>query len=331
MSVTIRKHGSGGNFFIPSPGQEFTVKEIYTVTWAGAPDNAPHYGTIILDAIAAGLPYVGKRNESCDKNFNMLVCQSLDWQKIPTCSTAWNVTVTWGTYANFLVSGESTDSETFTRVTRMGSMRTANAYRTGLVPPPPSGAGAYAWPPATDIGGTKIDVNGQPSPLAIPQMRIDIEFLYDRTDTDGGVGSEPSNELAAWLGVRNSALFLGFSPGYVLCTGVSASPLNDQWYLMQYSYLFDYWAHHEQRSAPNLGGLNFLTTAASTFIGVNFKQASKVGWWQPYTDVFDLNDMFPASVKDAIISVAPTVAPGTGCFAAPRDTSGMQFDFGSFP
>lgn len=331
MSVTVRKHATGGNFFIPSPGQEMTVREIWTVTWAGDPANPIADAQIVKDAITAGLPYVGKRNDSCDSNFNMLVCQSLDWQKIPTCSTAWNVTVTWGTYANFVTASNGTSTQPFTRVTRIGSMRMMNAYRTGVTPPPPSGAGAYSWPPSTDIAGTRIDVNGQPSQFGVPQLRIDIEWMYDRTSTDGGIGGEPTNELTAYMGVRNAEPFLGFSKGYVLCTSVAATPLNDQWYLMQYSYLFDYWAHHEQRSAPNLGGLNFLVTAASNFIGVPYKNASKVGWWQPYTDIYDLNDMFPADVLAAITSTAPTVEAGSNCLAAPRDLSGMQFNYGAFP
>ena len=329
MSVSVRKHASGGNYVIPTPGQEMTAREIWTVTWTGNPASAPEDGQIIRDAITAGLPYVGKRNTSCDPNIGMMVCQSLDWQKIPTCSTAWNVTVIWGTYANFLTNSESNDTEPFTRVTRIGSMRMTNMYRAGLTPPTPS---SYAWPPATDIGGTKIDVNGQPSPFSVPQMQIQIEFMYDRTDTTSDQGAEPDNSLVEWLGVRNSQDFLGFSAGYVLCTGVSASPLNKQWYMMQFTYLYDYWGHYEQRSAPNLGGLNHLTTAASTFIGVPWKQANKVGWWQPYTDTHDLNDMFPDDVLAAITSVAPTGPFGSGCGAVPiRDTTGMQFDYPSFP
>lgn len=329
MSLTVRKHHTSGNYRIPAPGQEMTCRDVYVVTYSGAPSSAPSDGQIIRDAIAAGLPAIQSRYPSCDGNLNFLVCQSHDWQKLPGASHAWNVTVTYGTYVNFLnsIGGEGSDTEPFTRVTRIGSMRVANMYRNGISPPSP---GAYVWPPVTDIGGTKIDVNGQPVPFPIPQMQITIEWLYDRTNTDSPDGAEPSNGLAGWLGVRNSASFLGFSPGYVVCTGVNASPLNDQWYMMQFTYLFDYWAHHEQRTAPNVGGLSFLA-ATGNFIGVPMKQATKVAWWQPYTDTYDLNDMFPSDVQSAITTYDPTVPPFDGCATAGRDLTGMQFDYTTFP
>jgi len=332
VSVTVRRHATSGNYRIPSPGQEFTCRDIYVVTWAGDPASAPSDGTIITDAIAAGLPAIQSRHPSCDANLNLLVCQSHDWQKNPACSTSWNVTVTWGTYANFLngTEGEGADTEPFTRVTRVGSMRIASIFRTGITPPVPA---SYVWPPTSagsDIGGTKVDINGVPSPLAIPQMQITVEWLYDRTNTDSNDGAEPDNSLFAWLGVRNDADFLGFSPGYVLCTGANASPVNDQWYMMQFTYVVDYWAHYEQKSAPNVGGLNFLA-AAGNFLGVPFKQSTKVAWWQPYTDLADLNDMFPADVLAAITTANPTSEPFTGCLSAGRDFTGMQFDFTGFP
>lgn len=333
MSTTVRKHPSSGNYHIPSPGQEMTCRDVYVVTWEGEPAAAPADGVIMADAISEGLPYIGKRNTLCDPNIGMMVCKSLDWQKLPGSSTAWNVTVTWGTYANWLSPDgtEGEDTEPFTRVTRSASMRMMQVYRTGVTPPAPA---SYVWPPSVDIGGTRVDINGQPSVLGIPQMAFTVEWMYDRSSQEGSGGApapEPPAELVDWIGIRNQSPFLGYPAGSVVVVGANASPLDDQWYMMHFSFLFDWWHHHEQRSAPNVGGLNWLQTQASTFIGASFKQATKVGWWQPYPDILDINDMFPPDVLSAITSLEPTAAFGAGCAAPIRDTTGMQFDFPSFP
>lgn len=319
MSVTVRRHATAGNYRIPSPGQEFTCTDVYSVTWTGNPAAAPDDGTIILDAIAAGLPAIQSRYPSCDQNLGMLVCQSHDWRKLPGCSTAWTVTVTWGTYANFLnLTGEGADTEPFTRVTRVGSLRTTPAYRLGIAPP-----SSPAWPPLVDVGGTKVDINGQPMPLSVPQMQITVEWMYDRTTTDSVQGGEPEGAYWNYLGARNDSAFLGFGTGTLLLTGINASPLNDQWYMMQFTMLWDYWKHCEQRSAPNIGGLSFLATTAN-FIGVPIKQCTKIGWLQPYPDVLDFADLFPPDVLDAIETFAPTAEPYVGCVSAGRDFTGMQ-------
>lgn len=328
MSVSVRRHATSGNYHIPAPGSEFTARDIYTVTWTGDPAAAPDDGDIILDAIAAGLPAIQSRHPSCDQNLGMLVCQGHDWQKLPGCSTAWNVTVTWGTYANFLnLSGEGADTEPFTRVTRVGSIRMSNAYRIDLTPPANA---SYSWPPTTDIGGTKVDINGVPTPIAIVQIQIQVEFLYDRTTVTSDSGGEPDSDLMNFINTRNDAPFLGFDEGYLLCTAINVSPLNDQWYMVQATLVYDEWRHYEQKCAPNVGGINFLQSSG-TFIGVPMKRATKVGWFTPHIYESDFEKLFPEDVYPAIASIAPTGAPYAGCATAGRDFTNSQFDYAAFP
>jgi hypothetical protein len=188
----------------------------------------------------------------------------------------------------------------------------------------------YTFPPTAsggDIGGTKVDVQGQPANRFVQQMQIICEFYYDRTFTlgpDDAIAPEPGPYFSGWLGTRNSASFLGYDAGQILCNGISVSPVNDQIYIMQFKFLFDWMSFFEQRPAPNTGGASFLAAAASTFLGVPYNQASKIAWYQPYPDREDLKLMFPEAVYNAFLTALPAV---NTCATPGRSLASKQFDF----
>jgi len=187
---------------------------------------------------------------------------------------------------------------------------------------PPSGSGG-------DIGGTKVDVQGQPANRFVQQMQIICEFHYDRTFTLGPTGAispEPGPYFSGWLGTRNSVSFLGYDAGQILCNGISISPVNDQIYIMQFKFLFDWMSFFEQRPAPNTGGASFLAAAASTFLAVPYNQASKIAWYQPYPDRNNLKLMFPEAVYNAFLTALPAV---NTCATPERSLASKQFNFGT--
>jgi hypothetical protein len=188
----------------------------------------------------------------------------------------------------------------------------------------------YTFPPATaggDIGGVKVDIQGQPANRFVQQMQIICEFHYDRTFTLGPTGAispEPGPYFSGWLGTRNSVAFLGYDPGQILCNGISVSPVNDQIYIMQFKFLFDWMSFFEQRPAPNTGGAPFLVAAATQFLGVPYNQASKISWYQPYPDLDDLKLMFPTAVYNAFLTALP---PVNTCATPGRSLASKQFNF----
>lgn len=323
-TLQIRKHRNSQSYTIGKPGEPLKLTEVFHVTWIPASDvdAYPGDGSILAsasDTAIAGtrVPKVQERYAGCDANLSFLVCESVDWRVNPEAKHSWTVTANWSSLMEFVYQAQP---EPWTRVTRTSSLRMMQAWRTGASIPT-----SYSWPPTADIGGTRVDIHGQPIVRPIPQMAITIEFRYERTwqlgDDGTTVAAEPSPLFVGWLGVRNSEPFLGYDAGYVLCTGINASPINDQVYIMQFRFLFDWLGHYEQRSAPSTNGANFLTTAAMNFIGVPFLQASKIGWYNAYPDTADLTLMFPPDVYAAVLTALPAT---NSCVTAPRDLSDLQ-------
>lgn len=331
-SIKIIKHRNSQSYRIGKPGEDFTLTEIFHVTWipADGTDAYPGDGSILASASNTAItgtrvPKVQERYAGCDANLSFLVCESVDWRVNPEARHSWTVTANWASRMEFAYQSLP---EPWTRITRVGGLRQMQRWRKGVTIPSIAG---YVWPPTTDIGGTRVDIHGQPGIGQIPQMAITVEFRYDRTWTlgpDDEIAPEPSPLFAAWMGTRNSEPFLGYDPGFILCTGISASPINDQGYLMQYRFLFDWLGHYEQRSAPSTNGANFLAAAASNFIGVPYLQASKIGWYQPFPETEDLTLMFPPDVYDALLTALPAT---NTCATAPRNLSGQQNDYDNFP
>ena len=305
----------------------------WLVSWI--PENAedvqscPEDIAIIVAASETGangayIPKVQERYVGCDANASFLVCESVDWRVMPGALKTWMVTANWSSLMEFQYN--ETIPEPWTRVTRTSSMRQMPIWRVdAAIPEEP-----YTFPPTAagdDIGGTKVDIQGQPANRFVQQMQIICEFHYDRTFTlgqDEEISPEPGPYFSGWLGTRNSETFLGYEPGQILCNGISVSPVNDQIYIMQFKFLFDWMSFFEQRPAPNTGGASFLAAAASTFLGVPYNQASKIAWYQPYPDREDLKLMFPTAVYDAFLTALPAV---NECAAPGRSLAYKQFDF----
>jgi hypothetical protein len=342
-SLKIIKLRSGPSFRINSPGKDLEFTEIYSVTWipANDTDNPPHDGAIFASASASTLTtrvpkvqerWTGPGSTNCDANFQFLVCESVDWKPNQQVAHSWTATATFTSHMEFIYSDATAEPKPWTRITRTSNARNAPVFRVDAAIPT-----TYTWPPTTDIGGTKVDVQGQPVTQLIPQIQIVTEFKYDRTwtasPTTGQIQSEPSAQFFGWLGLRNTTKFLEMDPGFVLCNGISFSPVNDQVYIAQFRFVFDWMAFYEQRSAPNTGGANFVATAASQFLGVPFLQATKVGWYQPYPDTGDLTKMFPSAVYDAFLLALPRVRDNCGGFTdgIGRDLSSRQFNYSQFP
>jgi hypothetical protein len=310
------------------------MTEIFLVSWI--PTNAedvqscPEDIAIIVAASETGaggltIPKVQQRYIGCDANASFLVCESVDWRVMPGALKTWMVTANWSSLMEFQYNSEAIP-EPWTRITRTSSMRQMPIWRVDAAIP----AEPYTFPPTAsggDIGGTKVDIQGQPANRFVQQMQIICEFHYDRTFTlgpDDEIAPEPGPYFSGWLGTRNSEEFLGYEAGQILCNGISVSPVNDQIYIMQFKFLFDWMSFFEQRPAPNTGGASFLAAAASTFLGVPYNQASKIAWYQPYPDREDLKLMFPEAVYNAFLTALPAV---NTCATPGRSLTYKQFDF----
>lgn len=336
-TLKVIRHASGPQYKVGSPGQPLTFTDNYLVSWIpSSPSDAPPSDeAIMVEASTVGgaspnvkIPKVQERYAGCTANFSFLVVDSVDWRCVPGAIKTWMVTANWSSLMEFVYDADA-QPEPWTRITRTSSMRQMPVWRIDAAIP----TGTYTYPPATsagDIGGTKVDIGGQPANRFVQQMQIICEFYYDRTFTlgpDDEIAAEPGPFFSGWLGTRNSEEFLGYDPGQILCNGISVSPVNDQIYIMQFKFLFDWMSFFEQRPAPNTGGASFLAAAATAFLGVPYRQSSLVSWYQPYPDLEDLKLMFPTAVYDAFLTAKPPVNGCTGVLPISSRIDERQFTF----
>jgi len=213
------------------------------------------------------------------------------------------------TYTNYNYPYTNSYGMTYLKQTRTVSTRRTAMYRQGATFPP-SGTGAVTWPTGVvDIGGTKVDTNGNPRTALIPQQAIQIELLRDRTPASSVTALTADDPawatiLTDYISRRNSATFLGWVPGSVLCTGITATLDSEMWRI-QASFLFDNWFHLEQIPIPNLTGQPVLLPGA-TIAGQQINQTTKVGWYQQFTTTADLNDLFDTAWRDQLTLAGPS-------------------------
>ena len=307
-TTTVVKHRTSSNYRLTAPGGGHTAEEVYKVWWVpggNGSETFPGLDWLTVDATLHGLPKLQSRMDGCDENGKFWVVDSQDWRVEAGKAFTFTVSVHYKSMVNWFYSGAD---KPWVRITRNSQIRQMQCWRdpfkTGITLPPTNGI--TPWPPSNDIGGTKIDINGQPATIAIPQCAITIEYHWHRgvSGISDGTTEMPTDEIPSWLfdyvGTRNDSSFFGFEKGSVLFSGISCSPVDQLTYIVQMRYVWDSLNHNEQRPAPNIGNAHFIEPVQSTYIGVPFKQATKVAWYQPYYDMSPFNEFYPAAVYDAI-------------------------------
>ncbi len=229
------------------------------------------------------------------------ICRSVNVTPARERPYTWNVRATF-TSSEFHYS--DTWGLTYVKQTRTFGLRMASAWRDAT----PPASGTAAWPAAADLGGTKIDLNGNPRSKKIKQQTIQVEAYIDRTPTSGTAPTADDPAWSTWFSTyinkRNSAAFLGWPIGTVLCTGISATLDNEVWRI-SITYVYDEWYHLEQLAMPHPTGEPKLTPGV-TIAGTQYLQAATVVWYQPYSGTADLKNLFSSAVYDQFDNSGPT-------------------------
>lgn len=117
------------------------------------------------------------------------------------------------------------------------------------------------WHGVSDIGGRKVDWNGQPIQYALPILTTTMTIQRPAPIwEDGGSRDTGAIDLvadaSAYIGRRNSANvgFIG-NTGHVLFAGISCSPLNNGIYRVTYTFRSHPWKHAIQ--VPRVIGSQF--------------------------------------------------------------------------
>jgi hypothetical protein len=231
------------------------------------------------------------------------ICRSVNVTPAREAAYVWNVTAEFTT-TEFHYN-DTPWGLAYVKQTRTSGIRQVAAWRDATLP----ANGTAAWPATADIGGTKIDLNGNPRSRKVKQQTIQIETFTDRTPPSPGTGSvaaDPawSTWLSTYINKRNNAAFLGWPIGTVLCQGIAATLDNEVWRIT-ITYVYDEWFHLEQLAMPHPTGEPRLLPGV-TIAGTQYMQAATVVWYQPYSSTADLKALFTQPIYDQFEKAGPT-------------------------
>lgn len=285
-----------------------TLERVWLTRWVPANASDPYPGD---GALATNLPVrPQQRLESAvhgtDATLKRYVCRSVNVEPTREAPYAWLVRATYDTSV-FPWNSTDTWGAEYVKQTRTIGTRTISLYRRPTFTVGFSN-GTQTWPPTADIGGTKVDINGNAQSYQIAQQTVVIEQLRDRT-ASSTTADDPNwpTVLTTYAGKRNSAAFLGWAIGSVLCTGIQAS-LDDEVWRISATFLFDDWYHLVQVPIAMPSGLSSLSTGL-TIAGEQQRQTRVVVWFQPYPDTADFSTLYGATVSNQFTQAGPVRIP----------------------
>jgi hypothetical protein len=227
------------------------------------------------------------------------VCRSVNAVPEPAVPYTWRVTAVYSTMAPVDASKQGYGA----KQTMSLSSRQYAEYRTGATLPTD---GTVSWPPGSDIGGTRIDLNGAPRAKELPQITRQLEYKWDRTpliSTTTPV-DPPFQTFYDAVNKRNSVAFLGASVGTMLYKGFSATLDREVWRIV-HTWIFDSFYHVEQIPVPNPTGQPILLPGVSV-AGQQIQQCDKVAWYQRFSSTRDFNTSFlPTTIQADLIKAYP--------------------------
>jgi len=281
-------------YSLTSPGNEHSVDLVYQVTWtpASGGDAYPGDGGIFT----SGIPRVRERLPAGiygQNNFlKTYVCRSVESAPVREGTYVFRVTCRFGSFG-------ATGDFGYCQVTRSSSIRQAQMWRMGAAFPSNYDA---AWPVSADIGGSKVDLRGNPKTYEVPQQNITVEVLWDRT-AFSGQGEPPWSTWSGYVGQRNSATLLGADIGQLLYRGFQSAPLQE-WYKIQHNFVWDAWGHLEQFGIPLPTGMPQCTSGTSV-LGVTILQADKIGWMQKYPTKSSIGSVLTSAQLSELTNPVP--------------------------
>ena len=280
------------------PGNESSVVCTYLASWLpnDPADVYPGDQIILGDT---NMPKPSRRPPTAvhanDASLVELVCRSVNMVPARERPYTWRVQAT---YSN----PEMVDAAmgVFARQTRTSGSRLMETYRTWTTLPTD---GSPSYPPS-DIGGTKLDWNGNPRQREVAQQTIQLEYFWDRTTSGSTTATEPAfSTFITNQGKRNTDVLFGCPKGSLLYRGCQATLENEVWRLV-HVWVFDNLYHLVQLPVPNATGAPILT-AGITIAGQQILQVTSVGWYQMYTDFVDFSTVLPADIYGELTKARP--------------------------
>ena len=291
---------------------ETTMTAVYLAWWEPATVGEAYPGDGLV-LTQTGMPMVQTRPAAAIHTYPpasintfiaSLVCRSVIAVPEPAVPYTWRVTAVYSTMEPVDASKQGYGAKQTINLTSRQYAEYRISSGASVVTLPADGT--VAWPPASDIGGAKIDLNGAPRAKELPQITRQLEYKWDRTpliSTTTPV-DPPFQVFYDAANKRNSVAFLGASIGTMLYKGFSATLDREIWRIV-HTWIFDSYFHVEQMPVPNPTGQPILTPGVS-IATLPILQCEKVAWYQRFPNTTDFNTSFlPTTIQGDLIKAYP--------------------------
>lgn len=299
-TFTFEEHRGSRSYSLEPFPNECSVTAVYTAAWTPSSSSDPYPGDAALMAVVtAPRRRPPSAIHASDVFFKTLVSRDVQCTPLVERPYTWRVSVRYSTRGPL-----QDQTGQFCIVTRTSTIRQAALYRQGVTPPT-DGVPTAGYP---DIGGTRVDLNGNPREYEVPQTLVSMEVWHDRTLPAGSPAGEPAfSTYSSTIGKRNDAAFAGYPKGSLLYRGFQAAPI-DNYYRLTHTFLHDEWYHLEQVFAPNPTGQPILDPGISIG-GLPILQVTKVAWSQKYPTLSSFSSIVTAAQLAELTSPVPTALP----------------------
>ena len=291
---------------------ETTLTAVYLAWWEPATVGEAYPGDGLV-LTQTGMPMVQTRPPAAihtappaamNTFIAQLVCRSVVAVPEPAVPYTWRVTAVYSTMAPVDASKQGYGAKQTINLTS----RQYAEYRTAVTLP---ANGTVAWPPPADIGGTKMDLNGNPRAKELPQVTRQLEYKWDRTPLISTTTPDdpPFQTYLDAVNKRNSVAFMDASIGTMLYKGFSASLDREIWRIV-HTWVFDSYFHVEQMPTPNPTGLPITMPGISipqpTGPAQQINQCQSVCWYQRFPGTTDFNTSFlPTTIQADLVKAYP--------------------------
>lgn len=133
----------------------------------------------------------------------------------------------------------------------------------------------------TTTTGAYVGQGVTPIKVDVSQVAIRVQLLVD---AESQPNTTTATVIAAYLGKRNSDVFMGFPIGSLVCVGGNLSHLEYEFYMVTLEYEYDEYFEHNQVCATNPDGKIAMTAGNPT----------TVYWKRPTRSSVNFNDLWPA-------------------------------------
>jgi hypothetical protein len=223
----------------------------------------------IVDGSGNALPMIGDLMEGERDLFAI----SFDIERIENSQYVWQVKYQYGTGGG---SRTQPEDEGYVQMTLdFQSSFKSNFRRGALIPTNGNPTNEF-----TDIGGTSIDVAG--NPMSAPYYQTVVSISETRHGSISMVSNQ-NTKIRSQRATRNSALFYGSPVGSLLFQGARVSRIGvDTW---TFNYEFTEAADFHLIQVPKI---NLLGNVATTLVS-GVERATSVFWHQPFPTFSDHN------------------------------------------